>query len=73
MTKLLLEAVARVSALPEVEQDRAAQALIAFASEQTTYVLSDEQIAGVYHAIGQADRGEFATDAQVREIFGHDL
>ena len=32
-----------------------------------------EQIAGVRHAMGQADRGEFATDAEVKEIFGRPL
>ena len=73
MTKLLLEAVARVSALPEEEQNRAAQAMIAFASEQRTYVLNEQQIAGIYHAIDQADRGEFASDDEVKEIFGNDL
>ena len=35
--------------------------------------LTDEQIAGVHHAMGQADRGEFATDAELKEIFGRSL
>ena len=33
----------------------------------------DEQIAGVHHAMGQADRGEFATDTELKEIFGRSL
>jgi hypothetical protein len=70
MTKLLEEAVEEVRTLPEDEQDRAAQALIAFARERADFRFDAEQIAGIHHAMGQADRGEFASDAAVREIFG---
>jgi len=73
MTKLLEEAVEELRALPEDEQDRAAQALIAFARERADYTFNDEQIAGIHHAMGQADRGEYASDAVVRGIFGHSL
>ncbi|MFN0217376.1 MAG: hypothetical protein ACKVP4_01035 [Hyphomicrobium sp.] len=37
MTKLLEEAVALMGNLPEDEQDRAAQILLAFARERTDY------------------------------------
>jgi hypothetical protein len=70
MRKLLEEAVEELQALPEDEQDRAAQALLAFARERHEYQLDDVQIAGIHHAVGQADRGEFASDAMVRGIFG---
>ena len=73
MTKLLEEAVEELRALPEDEQDRAAQALIAFARERADYTFNDEQIAGIHHAMGQVDRGEYASDAVVRGIFGHSL
>ena len=68
MTKLLEEAVEELRTLPEEEQDRAAQALLAFARERHDYTLDDVQVAGIHHAMGQADRGEFASDAEVRGI-----
>jgi hypothetical protein len=73
MTKLLEEAVEELRTLPEDEQDRAAQALLAFARERHDYNFDDEQIAGIHHAMQQADRGEFASDAVVRGIFGRSL
>lgn len=69
MTKLLEEAVARVQTLPEEEQDRAAEALIVFATDNRSYTLTPEQVAGISHAMGQADRSEFASDAELLEIF----
>jgi hypothetical protein len=73
MTKLLEEAVEEVRALPEGEQDRVAQALLAFARERADYDFDADQIAGIHHAMGQADRGEFASNAEVRGIFGSGL
>ena len=43
ITKLLEEAVALLGALPEVEQDRAAQGLFAFTRELNDYELDAEQ------------------------------
>jgi hypothetical protein len=45
------------------------EALIAFARERHEYQLDDTQIAGIHHAMAQADRGEFASDASIRDIF----
>ena len=73
MTKLLEEAVAELRTLPDDEQDRAAAALLSFARDRQDYSLSVEQIEGIRHAMGQADRGEFATDAKLRKIFGRAL
>lgn len=73
MTKLLEEAVARIQTLPEEEQDRAAEALIAFATDNRPYSLTSEQLAGISHAMGQADRSEFATAAELHEIFDRTL
>ena len=76
MTKLLKEAIAEVLELPEETQNMAADALLMvmdYANDDTHYRLTDEQIAGVHHAMGQADRGEFATDSEVKEIFGRSL
>jgi hypothetical protein len=73
MTKLLEEAVEEVRALSEDEQDRAAHALLAFARDRHEYQLDGTQIAGIHHAMGQADRGEFASDASITDIFGRSL
>jgi hypothetical protein len=73
MTQLLEEAVEELRALPEDEQDRAAQALLAFTRERHDYSFDDEQIAGIHHAMDQADRGQFASDAAMRDTFGRTL
>jgi hypothetical protein len=73
MTKLLEEAVAELRTLPEDEQDRAAAALLAFTRDREDYTLSVEQIEGIQNAMGQADRGEFASDKRLRKIFGRSL
>jgi hypothetical protein len=70
MTDLLEDAVREVRALPEDEQDRAAEVLLALARERYEYDFDAEQIAGIHHAMGQADRGELASDAVMREMFG---
>jgi hypothetical protein len=49
MTKLLEEAFEELRTLPEDEQDRAAQALLAFARERHEYSFDDEQIVGIHH------------------------
>jgi hypothetical protein len=73
MTKLLEEAIEELRTLPENEQDQAAQALMAFARERHDYRFDDEQLAGIHHAMDQADRGEFASDTAKRNIFGRTL
>jgi len=76
MTKLLEEAIAEVLELPEETQNLAADALLMvvdYVNDDAHYRLTDEQIVGVHHAMGQADRGEFATDTELKEIFGRSL
>jgi predicted transcriptional regulator len=76
MTKLLEQAIAQVLELPEETQNLAADALLMvvdYVNDDAHYRLTEEQIAGVHHAMGQADRGEFATDAELKEIFGRSL
>jgi len=76
MTKLLEEAIAEVLELPEETQNMAADALlmvIDYVNDDTHYRLTDEQVAGVHHAMCQADRREFATEAELKEIFGRSL
>jgi cation transport regulator ChaB len=76
MTKLLELAITQVRDLPEETQDLAADALfmvIEHVNDHDHYRLNDEQIEGVHHAMAQADRGEFATDPELKEIFGRSL
>ncbi len=69
MTKLLEEALARVQSLPEEEQDRAAQVLIALAADDRPYSLTPAQLAGIDLAMEQADHGRFADERRVTRIF----
>jgi hypothetical protein len=76
MTKLLEQAVAELRELPEETQDLAAQAMfmvIEHSNEDTRHQMTAEQIEGVRHAMAQADRGEFASEKDVRELFGRAL
>jgi hypothetical protein len=70
MTKLLEQAVATVRGLPDDMQDDLARMLLQLAGEDQPVVqLSAEQEASFDESIAQADRGEFATDEQVRAIW----
>jgi len=70
MTSLLEEAVAHVQTLSENEQDRAAEALIAFAADNQSYSFTDEQITGIEAAMQEAESGRFANESRVHAIFG---
>lgn len=70
MTKLLEQAVATVRGLPPEMQDELARMLLQFAGEDQPVVqLSAEEAASFDESLAQADRGEFATDEQVRAIW----
>ncbi len=76
MTKLLEQAIAEILELPEETQNMAADALymvIERVNEEGHYRLTEDQVTGVRHAMGQADRGEFARDSELKEIFGRAL
>ena len=76
MTKLLEQAIAEVLELPEETQNMAADALylvIDHVNDAPHYRLTEEQVAGVRHAMAQADRREFATYTEIKEIFGRSL
>ena len=76
MTKMLEQAIAEVLELSDETQNMADDALllvIDYANDDDQYRLTEEQAAGVRHAMAQADRGEFATDREVKEIFGRSL
>jgi hypothetical protein len=70
MTKLLEHAVEAVRALPPEAQDDLARMLLQLAGEDHPMVqLSAEEEASFDESLAQAERGEFATDEQVRAIW----
>lgn len=75
MTKLFEQAVETVRGLPPEIQDDLARMLLQLAGEdQPVYQLSAEEAASFDESLAQADRGEFATDEQVRAIWAkHNL
>ena len=76
MTKLLEEAIAEILDLPEETQNMAADALymvIERVNEEGHYQLTEEQVAGVRHAMDQADRGQFVADEELKQIFGRSV
>jgi len=75
MTKLLEQAVETVRGLPPEVQDDLARILLQLAGEDQPVVqLSAAEEASFEESLAQADRGEFATDEQVRAIWAkHNL
>jgi hypothetical protein len=70
MTVLLERAIESVRALPAETQDSLARMLLQFAGvDQSTIELTAEEAASFDESIAQANRGEFATDEQVRSIW----
>jgi hypothetical protein len=70
MTKLLEHAVETVRGLPPEAQNALARMLLQFAGEdQAAIQLTAEEEASFEESIGQAERGDFATDEQVRAIW----
>jgi hypothetical protein len=70
MTKLLEEAVEKLSQLPKGRQDELARMLIdVAASDLHPYQLNDKERVAIDDALAQADRGEFASDEQVAAMW----
>ena len=70
MTKLLEQAVETARGLPPEMQDDLARILLQLAGEdQPVLQLSTEEEGSFNESLAQADRGEFATDDQVRAIW----
>jgi predicted transcriptional regulator len=70
MTKLLEQAIEAARALPPELQDELARMLLQFAGkDQPVIQLSREEESSLSASLAQADRGEFATDEQVRAIW----
>lgn len=70
MSKLLDEAFEKMKALPEQRQDELARLLIELAAEEAEpFELTDEQMREVQLAMAEVERGEFATDEEVAEVW----
>jgi len=70
MTKLLEHALETVRGLPPEIQDELARMLLQFAGEEQPVIqLTAKEEASFQESFAQADRGEFATDEQVRAIW----
>jgi predicted transcriptional regulator len=71
MTKLLDQAVEVVRGLPPDAQDDIARILLQLAASEdaTPVALSPEERAAVEASQAAAERGEFATDEQVRALW----
>jgi hypothetical protein len=70
MTRLLEQAVETVSALPDETQDELARILLQLAGvEQPPYELTPEESADLDASLAEAERGEFATDEEVRAMW----
>jgi predicted transcriptional regulator len=67
MTRLLEQAVEAVRVLPEEVQDDLARMLLQLAGvKQPPYELTAEEAADIDASLAEAERGEFATDEEVR-------
>jgi hypothetical protein len=71
MTKLLDEAVEVVRRLPSDEQDEIARAIMQLAGSDlhAPVVLSPEERGAIARSRAAADRGEFASEEQVRAVW----
>jgi hypothetical protein len=69
MTKLLEAALETVRRLPPESQDYIAQAMLSLADEDEPEEIELAHLPAVMEALRQADRKEFATDAEVEAAF----
>ena len=71
MTALLEQAFRTTGQLPAEMQDEVARIMLAYAGAEAIVVeLTAEEEAAVLHSRAAAARGEFATDKQMRAIWG---
>jgi hypothetical protein len=70
MTRLLEQAIETVRVLPDDVQDDLARTLLQLAGvEQPPYELTPEEAADIDASLAEAERGEFATDEEVRAMW----
>ena len=70
MTKMMREAIAVLEELPEEKQETLARAILDYAShDDDVYHLTDEECADVRAGLAEIERGEIATEAEVRAVY----
>jgi len=70
MTKVLEDAIERVRQLPEDRQAYVAEVLEQIASAGSdVFIVPEEHRAAVLEGLGQAERGEFATDEEMAALW----
>ena len=70
MTKLLEQAFEAARSLPPAMQDDVARLIMAMTGEELPVVqLTAEEEASFEESLAQAERGDFATDDQIRAIW----
>ncbi|HWK97556.1 MAG TPA: hypothetical protein VNR39_19245 [Pseudolabrys sp.] len=69
MTKLLEKGIEAVRALPDDRQNLAGEMLLAVAAQEVKYALTPEQLEDVRMGLAEAERGEFATDEEVAQMW----
>ena len=69
MTKLLEQGIEAVKDLPADRQDLAGELLLRLAQSKAGYSLTAEQIEDLKLSITEADRGAYASDKEVAEIW----
>jgi len=70
MTKLFQLGIKAVEALPPDQQDRAGELLLELATAAPRrFGLTPEQIEDLKESLAEADRGEFASDAEIAEMW----
>jgi hypothetical protein len=69
MTRLLQRGIEAVRELPADRQDMAGELLLTLAAAEPQYRLTREQLEDLRLAVIEADRGEFATEAEVADTW----
>jgi predicted transcriptional regulator len=70
MTKMMKEAIEVLRELPEERQETIARAIIDYAShDEGVYHLTDAERAEVRAGLAEIERGEIATDEEVRGVY----
>ena len=70
MTKVLEDAIEKVRQLPEDRQAYVAEVLEQIAAAGTDlFIIPDDHRAAVLEGLGQAERGEFATDEEMAALW----
>jgi len=70
MTQLLDRAIETIRALPPETQDSLARMLLEFAGEDHSDIqLTPEEEASLEESLARAERGEFASDEEIRAIW----